>query len=160
MMMKRPTGCRCSRARRSFAAAGLVLAGLMLAAPPSIDAAQGGGVQAHDNAPAWQKLPAGVPYAAPTDPVRIVSVVLSSYDVHAGDPVFARVVTTSNAAALTAQVGTYRVHVPRVAPGIFETTLNVPRVVVPHHKVVILLTAIGADGATSHRTVSVNVYYF
>jgi hypothetical protein len=74
--------------------------------------------------------------------------------------VFARVVTTSNAAALTAQVGTYRVHVPRIAPGIFETSLTVPRMVVPHHKVAILLTAIRADGATSHRTVSVNVYYF
>jgi hypothetical protein len=159
MMSNSLPGCRSSHPP-SLVVLGILLAGLILAAPPSIDAAQGGGMQARDNAPAWQKLPRGVPYAAPTDPVRIVSVVLSSYDVHAGDAVFARVVTTSNAAALTAQVGTYRIRVPRVAPGIFETSLNVPRVVVPHHKVAILLTAIRADGATAHRTVSVNVYYF
>jgi hypothetical protein len=109
---------------------------------------------------ASRPLSAGVPYAAPTDPVRIASIKLSAYNVRAGDWVFARVVTTSNAAALTARVGKVQVSVPRIAPGIFAARIQVPRVLVPGHRVNIIVTAIRADGAKAERVVSVNVYLF
>src|SRR5579872_937560 len=65
-------------------------------------------------------LPEGVPYAGEHDPVRIDSVTLSADEVRGGDIASARVITTSNAAALTARIGTYQISVPRVAPGIFS----------------------------------------
>ena len=106
------------------------------------------------------ELPPGVPYASSADPIRIVSIKLSSDDVRGGDMASARVITTSNAAALTARIRTYQVNVPRIAPGTFAMRIRVPHVPVPGHRVDIVVTAIRADGATTERTISVNVYYF
>lgn len=106
------------------------------------------------------ELPPGVPYAAPLDPVRIASIKLSAYNVRSGDTVSARVITTSNAAALTARIGDYQVNVPKVAPGTFALRIQVPRVAVPGHRVDIMVTAIRSDGASTQRAVTVFVYYF
>ncbi|MDQ6824118.1 MAG: hypothetical protein M3007_01485 [Candidatus Eremiobacteraeota bacterium] len=102
-------------------------------------------------------LPSGVAYASDSDPVRIDSIVLSSDDVRGGDLASARVTTTSNAAALTARIGTYQVSVPRVAPGIFEMSMKVPRLPVAGQTVNIIVTAIRSDGATVQRTIPVRV---
>lgn len=104
-------------------------------------------------------LPSGVAYASDTDPVRIDSIVLSADDVRGGDLASARVTTTSNAAALTARIGTYQVSVPRVAPGIFEISMKVPRLPVAGQTVNIIVTAIRSDGATVQRTIPVRVSF-
>lgn len=71
---------------------------------------------------------------------------------------FGQVITTSNAAALTARIGTYQVNVPRRAPGTFAISLRVPNIPVPGHRVNIVITAIRADGVTAQRTVPIEVY--
>ncbi|HEV2036991.1 MAG TPA: hypothetical protein VGQ96_00170 [Candidatus Eremiobacteraceae bacterium] len=68
-------------------------------------------------------------------------------------------ITTSNAAALTARIGTYQVNVPRVAPGTFALSMTVPHLPVPGHRVVIVVTAIRADGATTQRSVPLDVFF-
>ena len=103
-------------------------------------------------------LPPGVPYATPTDPVQIQSVTFSPDHVHAGDVASARILTTSNAAALTARIGTYQVNVPKVAPGTFALSITVPSLL-PTHQFEIVVTAIRADGATAQRVVPVDVDY-
>jgi hypothetical protein len=103
-------------------------------------------------------LPPGVIEASDTDPVSITSVALSSRTVHSGDVVIAHVVTTSNAAACTAQIGTFRVLIPKAEPGIFETAIvvpNVPFFLRTHHRVV--FTAIRTDGATASRALTIDV---
>lgn len=100
-----------------------------------------------------QGLPPGVVYASNTDAVRILSVSLSPDTLQAGDIASARVITTSNAAALTARIGTYQVNVPKVAPGMFALSMTVPHIYVPGHRAVIVVTAIRADGATTQRSV-------
>lgn len=104
-------------------------------------------------------LPPGVDYASERDPVRILSINLSSDTVQAGDVASARVITTSNAAALTARIGSYQVNVPRVAPGTFALSMNVPHIYVPGHRVVIVVTAIRSDGASTQRSVPLDVFY-
>src|SRR5450755_1411471 len=69
---------------------------------------------------AGDTLPPGVPYASDTDPVRIVSYILSSTVIHPGDAITGDVVTSSNAASVTARVGSFSVAVPKVAPGKFH----------------------------------------
>ncbi|MDQ6767518.1 MAG: hypothetical protein M3Z41_06875 [Candidatus Eremiobacteraeota bacterium] len=104
-------------------------------------------------------LPASVAYASDTDPVRILSVSFSADTVRAGDIASARVITTSNAAALTARIGAYQVNVPRVAPGTFALSMTVPHVPVLGHRVVIVVTAIRTDGATTQRSVPLDVSF-
>lgn len=104
-------------------------------------------------------LPPGVPYAAPSDPVQIESVSLSSEVVRAGELASARVLTTSNAAAMLARIGSYQVNVPRVDIGTFSLAVRVPKVVLPGYRAQIVLIAIRADGATARQTVSVKVRY-
>jgi hypothetical protein len=107
----------------------------------------------HDSAP----LPPGVQYAAPTDPVRIESVQFSSSVVHAGDVASARVLTTSNAAAMLARVGKYQVNMPRVDIGIFALSMRVPRLPMPAYRANITIIAIRADGETAQQTVTIKV---
>ncbi len=103
-------------------------------------------------------LPPGVPYASNTDPVRIVSVSYKPEWIERGGTVTARVVCTSNAAAVTGQVGTVRVLFPKKAHGIFVATLHVPALpFYPAHQDVVI-TAIRTDGATVQRTISVDVH--
>jgi hypothetical protein len=103
-------------------------------------------------------LPPGVQYASDQDPVRITGVTFSPAQPRRGDKVEAQVVCTSNAAAVTAQVGTVRVNVPKQAPGIFRTSLQIPELPFysPHQTVVI--TAIRTDGATTKRTIAVDLH--
>lgn len=104
-------------------------------------------------------LPPGVPYAAPTDPVRIAQVEMSSEVVAGGDLASARILTTSNAAAMLARVGSYQVNVPRVDIGTFELAVRVPKLPLPSYRAHIVIIAIRADGATAQQTVSVKVSY-
>ena len=104
-------------------------------------------------------LPPGVPYAAPTDPVHIAAVELPSDTLHGGDTVTATVLTTSNAAAVTAAVGKYVLDLPKTAPGTFELSLAVPRLPLPTYRAKIVVTAIRADGAKEQTTVSVKIKY-
>lgn len=103
-------------------------------------------------------LPPNVPYASNTDPVRIESISISSDTVHAGDIASGTVITTSNAASVTARVGTYQVSVPRSAPGTFSLSLKVPRVPLLGQQVNIVVTAIRSDGQTDQRTIPIRVY--
>jgi hypothetical protein len=102
-------------------------------------------------------LPPGVRYAGPSDPVAIESVVLSSDVVQGGDLATGRVLTTSNAAAMLARVGSYQVNVPRVDVGTFALTMRVPKMLLPSYRATIVLIAIRADGATAEQTVSVKI---
>ena len=104
-------------------------------------------------------LPPGVPYAAPSDPVRIAAVELPSDTVHGGDTVTATVLTTSNAAAVTAAIGTYVLNLPKTAPGTFELSVAVPRLPLPAYHAKIVVTAIRADGATDQKSVKVLIRY-
>ena len=104
-----------------------------------------------------QPIPSGVPIASDTEPVRIVSVSLSSTEFHPGDLVSGRIVTSSNAAAVTAQVGTIRVGVPRVAIGHFRLTMQLPNVPLPAGRQQLVITAIRKDGSRAERTVEVQV---
>jgi hypothetical protein len=104
-------------------------------------------------------LPPGVPYAAPGDPVRIESVQLSSDVVKAGDVASGLVITTSNAAAMLARVGSYQVSVPRVNVGTFALSVRVPRFPLPVYRATIVVIAIRADGVTAQQTVSLKVHY-
>jgi hypothetical protein len=107
--------------------------------------------------PSPAALPPGVPYAGPNDPIAITSVDLSSDVVQAGSLATGRVLTTSNAAAMLARVGSYQVNVPRVDIGTFLLTMRVPKLFFPSYKATIVLIAIRADGATAEQTVSVKV---
>lgn len=109
--------------------------------------------------PSAAPLPPGVTYAGPADPVAIEAVQLSSDVVKAGDLATGRVLTTSNAAAMLARVGTYQVNVPRIDVGTFALTMRVPKLPVPSYSAKIVLIAIRADGATAEQTVSVKVQH-
>jgi hypothetical protein len=69
------------------------------------------------------------------------------------------VITTSNAAALTARIGDYQVSVPKVAPGTFVLSMTVPHAPLVGHRVDITVTAIRADGVTAQRSVWLNVAF-
>src|SRR5215469_5280736 len=102
-------------------------------------------------------LPPGVVYASDTDPVRITSVVLDPSNPAAGDTVSAQIICTSNAAAVTAKVGTIVVNVPKRAPGIFSTTLRVPVLPLYSAHQTVIITAIRTDGAKTQRSISVDL---
>jgi hypothetical protein len=102
-------------------------------------------------------LPTGVPYASDTDPVRIVSFAISSTVFHPGDDVTGDVVTTSNVASVTAQVGSIRVAVPRVAPGRFHLSLQLPSVPLPPGSAELVISAIRKDGTATTRSVPITV---
>ena len=103
-----------------------------------------------------EDLPNGVPYASDTDPVRIVAVSVSSQSIKRGDHVGAVVITTSNAAAVTAQTGTFRVLLHKQAPGVFEGKQDVPWWA-PAGSRLVTFTAIRTDGATAEFILSVDV---
>jgi hypothetical protein len=104
-------------------------------------------------------LPPGVSYAGPADPIAIESVQLSSAVIRAGDLATGRVLTTSNAAAMLARVGTYQVNVPRIDVGTFALTMRVPKLLLPSYRATIVLIAIRADGATAEQIVSVKIQH-
>jgi hypothetical protein len=103
------------------------------------------------------ELPRGVIYASDADPVRITSVVFDPSHPAAGDTVSAQIVCTSNAAAVTAKVGTIIVNVPKRAPGIFRTTLRVPELPLYSAHQTVIITAIRMDGAKTQRSISVDL---
>jgi hypothetical protein len=107
--------------------------------------------------PVGDKLPAGVPYASNTDPVRIVSYVLSSTIIHPGDKVIGDVVTSSNAASVTAQVGTITITVPKIAPGKFHLLMQLPSIPLPPGAQKLIITAIRTDGMQTTREVPITV---
>jgi hypothetical protein len=102
-------------------------------------------------------LPPGVVYASDTDPVRITSVVFDPSHPAAGDMVSAQIVCTSNAAAVTAKVGTIVINVPKRAPGIFSTALRVPVLPLYSAHETVIITAIRTDGAKTQRSFSVDL---
>jgi hypothetical protein len=104
-----------------------------------------------------RKLPKGVPYASDTDPVRIVSYTLSSTIVHPGDKVTGDVITSSNAASVTAQVGAFSVAVPKVAPGKFHLQMQLPSLPLPAGDAKLTITAVRTDGKSTTREVAITV---
>jgi hypothetical protein len=108
-------------------------------------------------ASAARKLPKGVPYASDTDPVRIVSYTLSSTIVHPGDKVTGDVITSSNAASVTAQVGAFSVAVPKVAPGKFHLQMQLPSLPLPAGDAKLTITAVRTDGKSTTREVAITV---
>jgi hypothetical protein len=102
-------------------------------------------------------LPPGVTYAADTDPVRITAVSFDPAHPSRGDTVDAQIICTSNAAAVTARVGTIVVNVPKKAPGIFRTTLQLPSLPFYSAHQNVVITAIRTDGAKTQRTISVEL---
>lgn len=103
------------------------------------------------------ELPQGVPYASDSDPVQIVSYILSSTVFHPGDKVTGDVVTTSNAASVTAQVGTISINVPKVAPGKFHLLMQLPSIPLPPGDAKLVITAIRTDGKRTTREVPITV---
>ncbi|MBC5808493.1 MAG: hypothetical protein DLM53_10830 [Candidatus Eremiobacter antarcticus] len=96
-------------------------------------------------------------YASDTDPIRIESIALSSDTVRGGEVASAKVITTSNAASVTARIGTYVVSVPKTAPGVFALSVTVPHVLIPGQTVNVVVTAIRTDGASVQRSVPIRV---
>jgi hypothetical protein len=66
-----------------------------------------------------------VPRLAPDAAPQILDVAVSETDVHSGDQVFGRVVTTSNVASVEARVGSYSVSLAKVGVGRFELAYTV-----------------------------------
>jgi hypothetical protein len=102
-------------------------------------------------------LPPGVPYASDTDPVRIVSYTLSSTIVHPGDKVTGDIVTSSNAASVTARVSAFSVAVPKVAPGKFHLQMQLPSMPLPPGDAKLVITAIRSDGKSTTREITITV---
>jgi hypothetical protein len=96
------------------------------------------------------------PCPKPGDPIAINDVRISEAPIRAGSTVSGTVLATCNVAAVTAQVGTYRIGVPKAAPGVFRTTVHVPRFVWPGH-FALVVTAIRTDGATVSKTMPIDV---
>jgi hypothetical protein len=135
--------------------------GVMAAPGPSVRAVPAGGVMAAPSivtsASGSDTLPPGVPYASDTDPVRIVSYVLSSTVIHPGDDITGDVVTSSNAASVTARVGTFSVAVPKVAQGKFHLQMKMPSVPLPPGDAKLIITAIRTDGKSTTREIAITV---
>lgn len=129
-----------SRAARTFGAALILASALVFRAALADDS-----------------LPPGVQYASDTDPVRILSINYSPTEIKRGGTVVAQIVCTSNAAAVTAKVGTIVVNVPKQAPGIFRTSLTLPRLPLYDAHQTVTVTAIRTDGKTAHRTFTVDL---
>jgi len=114
------------------------------------------GVTIHDGL-SGGALPDGVPYASEKDPVQIVSYVLSSTIIHPGDKVTGDVTTSSNAASVTAQVGTITIPVPKIAPGKFHLLMQLPSIPLPPGDAKLIITAIRTDGKRTTREVPITV---
>ena len=102
-------------------------------------------------------LPPGVPYASDTDPVRIVSYVLSSTMIHPGDDITGDVVTSSNVASVISSLGSFSVAVPKVAQGRFHLQMKMPSVPLPPGPTKLIITAIRTDGKSTSRDVAITV---
>ena len=100
----------------------------------------------------------GVPYAEPMDPVQIASVSYEPQQIRRGDTVLAEVVCTSNTTSVTAEAGGFRLLFDKTAPGVFQTRIHVPHspLVGSHQSIVV--TAIGADGATAQRVIPIEIH--
>lgn len=92
----------------------------------------------------------------PGDPIAIESVKLSENPIRAGTTVSGTVLATCNVAAVTAQVGTYRIGVPKTSPGVFHTTVDVPQIVWPG-RFSLIVTAIRTDGLKVSTTIPIDV---
>lgn len=103
------------------------------------------------------ELPPGVAYASDKDPVQIVSVEIEPSPVHLGGTVNGRVMTSSNAASVTAQFGAFRVNVPKIAPGTFALQARVPRVPWWHRQIDVVIIAVRTDGATISAVIPVDL---
>lgn len=111
-----------------------------------------------DKSPSASVLPSPKPTVCPrpADPIAIRSVRLSEDPIRVGTSVSGTVIATCNVAAVTAQVGTFRIGVPKRSPGIFQTTVKVPRLAWPgHFKLVV--TAIRTDGYSIHESIPIVV---
>jgi hypothetical protein len=102
-------------------------------------------------------LPYGVPYASEKDPVTIVSFAISSKIFHPGDNVSGDVVTSSNAASVTARVGSFAVTVPKVAPGKFHFEMQLPSMPLPAGDQTLIITAMRTDGKSTTREIAITV---
>jgi hypothetical protein len=127
----------------------LALAALCAIAGTSVDAAG-------TRVPVAHPSPAPTYCPKPADPIAIQSVQLSENPIHPGSRVSGTIVATCNVAAVTAQVGTFRVGVPKTSPGIFHTTVDVPHFIWPG-RFSLVVTAIRTDGATVSRTIPIDV---
>jgi hypothetical protein len=96
--------------------------------------------------------------ALPSDPVRITGVALSSTVLHSGDTVTATVYTTTNAASAVARVGSFAIALPRLAPGLFRVTLQVPKLLLPVRDFDVVVTAIRADGSQTQASVPITYW--
>ena len=91
-----------------------------------------------------------------SDPIAIRSVSLSESPIFAGTTVSGTVLATCNVAAVTAQVGTYRIGVPKTSPGVFQTSVDVPHFVWPGH-FNLVVTAVRSDGASVSTTIPIDI---
>lgn len=100
-------------------------------------------------------LPPGVPYASDSDPARFIAVVFDQTP-HRGENVGVHVTTSSNVAAVTAQVGSIRVLLQKTGPGLFAGDARVPWWA---HTGVYAVTfaAIRTDGVSTRYTLPVDV---
>jgi hypothetical protein len=131
-----------------------IIAGLVLAVVWAF-----AGTTVHDTAPrvpAVKASPAATFCPKPADPISIRSVHISENPIHAGSRVSGTIVATCNVAAVTAQVGTFRVVVPKTSPGIFRTIVDVPHFVWPG-RFSLIVTAIRSDGATVSTKIPIDV---
>jgi hypothetical protein len=101
-------------------------------------------------------LPARYPCPPPDGPIAIESISLSENPIRTGRTVSGTVTATCNVAAVTAAVGTFRIGVPKVAPGLFRTSVFVPLLILPGNYTLVV-TAIRTDGATVHTELPVQV---
>ena len=92
----------------------------------------------------------------PADPIAIRSVSISENPIRVGTSVSGTVVATCNVASVTAQVGTFRIGVPKRSPGIFQTTVKVPRLAWPG-RFKLIVTAIRTDGYSIHESIPIVV---
>jgi len=97
-----------------------------------------------------------MPCPKPGDPIKIRSVRISEDPIRVGTSVSGTVIATCNVAAVTAQVGTFRIGVPKRSPGVFWTTVKVPRLAWPGH-FKLIVTAIRTDGFSIHETIPIVV---
>jgi hypothetical protein len=93
------------------------------------------------------------------DVMKITSIHLSENPLHAGDDVTGTVTTSLNIASVTAQAGTFRIELPKVAPGRFRTTVQVPRLAFWDWKGFVTITAIRTDGAQIQSLVPIEVQW-
>ena len=106
--------------------------------------------------PAPRPAQSAAPCPRPADPIAIKNVIISEDPIIAGTRVSGTVIATCNVAAVTAQVGTYRIGVPKRSPGIFQTSVDVPHFVWPG-RFTLIVTAIRTDGATVRTSMPIEL---